>query len=289
VSVTPNVFRAATSPFDLARTLMLHAVGLYDPTARLGAGGFVKVHLDAEGRAARHVVRYDGEAVTIETTSEDGHTPYAWDTVFPIDDGLASFAPDHPLLARLAHLTPGLRLLRVPWLFDVAVAAVLQQRVRFTEAARDFRRIAERWGKRTPFGVALPNARMLAAVPVFELQAMGLDPKRARALIAIAREQSFRDFLYGPTPRDELRKRLERIAGIGPWTTETILGVGTGDPDAVPIGDLHLPSLVVSALTGEPDGDDARMVEVLEPYRGQRYRVIRLLMTTQRRVSPVRR
>ena len=43
------------------------------------------------------------------------------------------------------------------------------------------------------------------------------------------------------------------------------------------IGDYHLPHQVSWALTGEPRGDDARMLELLEPYRGHRGRVIRLL------------
>ena len=43
------------------------------------------------------------------------------------------------------------------------------------------------------------------------------------------------------------------------------------------VGDFHLPNLVAYALAGEPRGDDARMLELLEPYRGQRARVMRLL------------
>ena len=52
-----------------------------------------------------------------------------------------------------------------------------------------------------------------------------------------------------------------------------------GDPDAVSVGDFHLPNLVSWALAGEPRGDDARMLELLEPFRGQRARAIRLLET----------
>lgn len=50
-----------------------------------------------------------------------------------------------------------------------------------------------------------------------------------------------------------------------------------GDLDAVSVGDFHLPNLVAFALAGEPRGTDARMLELLEPWRGQRARVIRLL------------
>jgi 3-methyladenine DNA glycosylase/8-oxoguanine DNA glycosylase len=50
-----------------------------------------------------------------------------------------------------------------------------------------------------------------------------------------------------------------------------------GDPDAVSVGDYHLPHLVCWALAGERRGTDERMLELLEPYRGQRARVALLL------------
>jgi hypothetical protein len=43
------------------------------------------------------------------------------------------------------------------------------------------------------------------------------------------------------------------------------------------VGDFHLPDLVCWALAGEPRGDDVRMLELLEPHRGQRARLVRLL------------
>lgn len=67
------------------------------------------------------------------------------------------------------------------------------------------------------------------------------------------------------------------MPGIGPWTAAEVALRALGDRDAVSVGDFHLPNLVCWVLAGEPRGDDARMLELLEPYRGQRGRVIRLL------------
>jgi 3-methyladenine DNA glycosylase/8-oxoguanine DNA glycosylase len=67
------------------------------------------------------------------------------------------------------------------------------------------------------------------------------------------------------------------VPGIGPWTAAEVAVSALGDPDAVSVGDFHLPSLVTWALAGEPRGDDARMLELLAPYRGHRAMVIRLL------------
>ena len=60
-----------------------------------------------------------------------------------------------------------------------------------------------------------------------------------------------------------------------------------GDPDAVPVGDYHLPAVVTYALTGEEGGDDARMLELLEPYAGHRYRAIQMIKFSG--VTPPRR
>jgi hypothetical protein len=77
---------------------------------------------------------------------------------------------------------------------------------------------------------------------------------------------------------DDAARRLTALPGIGPWTAAEVGMVALGDPDAVSVSDYHLPNQVAWALAGEPGADDARMLELLEPYRGQRGRVIRLIL-----------
>jgi 3-methyladenine DNA glycosylase/8-oxoguanine DNA glycosylase len=75
----------------------------------------------------------------------------------------------------------------------------------------------------------------------------------------------------------EAGRRMASLPGIGPWTVAEVRRVAFGDPDAVSVGDFHVPSTIAWALAGEPRADDSRMLELLEPYRGQRGRVQRLL------------
>ena len=77
--------------------------------------------------------------------------------------------------------------------------------------------------------------------------------------------------------RPKRRRRLRSLPGIGAWTAAEVVRCAFGDPDAVSVGDFHIPNTVAWALAGEPRADDARMLELLEPYRGQRGRVQRLL------------
>lgn len=71
--------------------------------------------------------------------------------------------------------------------------------------------------------------------------------------------------------------RLQAFPGIGPWTAAKVAMVALGDADAVPVGDYNLPHAVGYALEGTARSSDARMLELLEPYRGHRARVVRMI------------
>ena len=77
-----------------------------------------------------------------------------------------------------------------------------------------------------------------------------------------------------PEAREAAYRALRAFPGIGPWTAAEVGIRAFGDPDAVSVGDFHLPSVVTWALAGERRGTDERMLELLEPYRGQRGRVV---------------
>jgi 3-methyladenine DNA glycosylase/8-oxoguanine DNA glycosylase len=73
------------------------------------------------------------------------------------------------------------------------------------------------------------------------------------------------------------RAHLEKLPGIGPWTSGVVMGGPLGDPDAVVLADDHLANWAAYNLEGEERGDDDRMLEVLAPYTGQRGLVARLV------------
>jgi 3-methyladenine DNA glycosylase/8-oxoguanine DNA glycosylase len=64
---------------------------------------------------------------------------------------------------------------------------------------------------------------------------------------------------------------------VGEWTVAETLVVSHGDVDAVSVGDYHLKNIVAWHLAGEERGSDERMLELLEPFRPHRARVVRLL------------
>jgi 3-methyladenine DNA glycosylase/8-oxoguanine DNA glycosylase len=114
------------------------------------------------------------------------------------------------------------------------------------------------------------------SLPSFVFHRCGLDGRRGDTLRFACSRASRLDALTS-APLEEAGAALARMPGIGPWTVAEVSRLSLGDPDAVSVGDFHLPNLVAWLLAGEPRGSDERMLELLEPYAGYRGRVQRLL------------
>ena len=121
-----------------------------------------------------------------------------------------------------------------------------------------------------------PSPQRLAAAPYWAVHRIGIERRRF-AVIQMAASRAAR--LESTTTREpaEARRLLTTLPGIGPWSAAEVSAVAYGDRDAVSLGDYHLPHQVAWALAGEVRGTEARMLELLEPYRGHRARVVRLL------------
>jgi 3-methyladenine DNA glycosylase/8-oxoguanine DNA glycosylase len=186
-----------------------------------------------------------------------------------------------PRIATLARRRPGVRILRTGSVLDALVAAILEQKVTGTEAHRAWHGLVRLHGEPAPgppeLGLRiLPSARTLAALPYWSYHTLGVERRRADLIRAIARHASSIEAIVD-LPVADAYARLRAIPGIGPWTAAEVGVRALGDVDAVSVGDFHLPHLVAFALAGEPRATDARMLELLEPFRGRRALVVRLL------------
>jgi 3-methyladenine DNA glycosylase/8-oxoguanine DNA glycosylase len=188
----------------------------------------------------------------------------------------------HPLVRELARRFAGFRMTRTGQLMPVLYPAALGQKITATELIQGYLGLLRTLGEPAPGPeeaagmLVVPDPERVAALPYFELHRFGVERRRADLVRRLAGRAPSIERLLERSPR-EASAGLQTIPGVGPWTAAEAVRLAFGDPDTVSVGDAHIPDMVTWALAGEPRADDARMLEVLEPYRGQRGRVVALL------------
>jgi 3-methyladenine DNA glycosylase/8-oxoguanine DNA glycosylase len=158
-------------------------------------------------------------------------------------------------------------------------AVVLAQKVIGQEAHRSYQALVKALGEAAPGPPGLtvaPSAAVLARTPYWTFHKFGVERRRAEVIIRAAHSASRLEETV-MMDLSSARRRLEAFPGVGPWTAAKVAQVALGDPDAVQVGDYHLPHSVGYALEGTVRSTDERMLKLLEPYSGHRARVIRLI------------
>ena len=195
-------------------------------------------------------------------------------------DDRAGFTARHPVVGELALRYEGLRIGRSGRVFEALVPAVLEQKVVGREAHRAWRYLLGKFGAAAP-GPApdgmrvFPSPRTWARIPSWDWHRAGVEGVRARTIITAAAVAARLEQALEEDPA-EADRRLRSLPGIGVWTSAEIRQRAMGDPDAVSVGDYHLPNAVGWTLARRTTDDDG-MLELLAPYAGHRYRVTRLI------------
>lgn len=268
-----------SAPIDLGLTLGSLRHGGSDPTIRFEPGRVWRATRTPLGPAT--IALSDG-GVTIRVTAWGAGAEWAVEhapELVGLHDEPARLIAVHPLVRDLARRMPGLRLGRSRAVVESLIPAICEQKVTGAEASRAFRRLVWAYGEPAPGPARLmvpPAPERLARLPYHAFHPLGLERRRAETIRRVAAQAGELERTVD-LPLTHATRRISAIPGVGPWTTAEVALRALGDEDAVSVGDFHLPNLVAWALAGEPRGDDARMLELLEPYRGQRARVIRLL------------
>jgi len=268
-------------PLDLWLTLgPLARGGTGDPSVQLDGAEIWRATRTPAGIATQRL-RPRGGAIEVEAWGPGAewlleHAP----VLLGDGDDDRDFAPTQPILRDLHRQHAGLRMLRTESVMETLVPTVLEQKVAGVEARHAYRHLIRTLGEPAPGPtplMVLPSPQVLSRTPYWTFHEFGVERRRAEVIIMAGRRANRLEALVD-LPRDEAYRRLLSLPGIGPWSAAEIGAVAFGDPDAVSVGDYHLPHLVSWALLGQPRGSDQLMLELLERYRGHRARVIRLLM-----------
>jgi 3-methyladenine DNA glycosylase/8-oxoguanine DNA glycosylase len=271
---------APFGPVDLPATVGGLRTGRHDPTTTLDTQQLWRATRTADGPATLHL-RTDGDGFVAEAwgPGADRLLDTAPDLVGASDDD-SGFVAHHAAVAAGRRRRPGLRVGRGGGVLHALVPAVLAQRVTGGEAIRSWIGLCRALGEAAPGPRPLllpPDPTRLANEPYWWFHRFGVERSRAETIRRVARLSRHLE-ATAELSLSDARRRLLAVSGIGAWTAAVVADVALGDPDAVPIGDYHLPHVVAHALAGEARATDERMLELLAPYGDQRGRAVRYLL-----------
>ncbi|WP_122982500.1 DNA-3-methyladenine glycosylase family protein [Actinoplanes teichomyceticus] len=280
--MTSEVRRRLTPPerYRLGASVRPLLVPGHDPCGRFRDDEFWLAVRTPEGAAALCLARSGGELLATGFGPGAAWVADRADAIAGLRDDLTGFpalARRHPVVARLARTFTGVRMPATGRVFPRLLRAILEQKVTGNEAHRSYRAICRRFGEPAPGPAGLvlpPDPAAVAACAYWEFHPLGVEQRRAQALLRAA---LVADRLERCADAAEATRRMTALPGIGPWTAAEVVRTAFGDPDAVSVGDFHIPNTVAYALAGEPRGTDERMLALLEPFRGHRGRVCDLL------------
>lgn len=279
-----------TAALHLPTVAGLHFRGRADPTGRVSSRSLLRVTRTPDGPATI-LAELQGTRVEAEAWGAGAERVLDGLPAFLglLDDPTGFDPALHPVVARLARDRPNLRIGWTGSIFEAILPAILEQKVTGGEAVSAFRGLVARHGEPAPGPVAASNRlrlqpapEVLMTLPYYAFHPIGVEQRRAEVVRRVAREATRLERLVAlPGSRVEVGRAagaaLQAIPGIGIWTAAEVTHRALGDPDAVSVNDFHLKNLVSYALASEPRGTDERMLELLEPWRGHRARVVRLL------------
>lgn len=273
-------FTVDTTGVDLRSALTPLAVLPNDPTVHLGNGTFARATLTPDGPGS--VVATwapGGERATVETFGPGA----AWlqerlPGLLGCLDDVTGFHPSAAPLRDLWRRHRRDRIGRTGTIWHDLAWFIVQQRVRRQDAAVQWRRLVAALGLPAPGPVDLllpPEPAAVARLAYHDLHRFGIERQRADHLLHVARAVRQLERLVDHDVEHAL-PALQSVRGIGPWTASCVATHTWGSADTVIRGDAGIPSLAAWLLAGQRRATDAQMLELLEPYRGHRYRVIRL-------------
>lgn len=265
---------------QIAETLSHYRFGSSDPTTRLQAGEFWRATHTPHGAGTLHIDFRGGE-VRAEAWGPGGDwlVARAGAMTGDIDPGF-EFVAAHPAIMSAQRDHGALRFGASFTLYHELLPTILGQRITAGEAIDQWRSLVQRLGAPAPGPADLrlpPAPEDLARRPAWWFHPLGIEAKRADPLRQLARHAS-KLFSWAELPTYAAAEKLALIRGIGPWTIGSALSSALADADSVAVGDFHLKNIVGHALTGRARSTDDEMLQLLEPYRGQRGRVVRLLL-----------
>jgi DNA-3-methyladenine glycosylase II len=195
---------------------------------------------------------------------------------FHLDAPLGEFyrrAEKHPFFRPIIKNLHGLKPLRPPSLYEMAIIAITEQQLAYPVAVKMRSRLVEALGRKMTFEEkeyrAFPTAQAVAECKVGDLRALSFSTRKAEYLIALSEKVASKSFdLEGlrHRPNEEVVAALTSFRGFGRWSAEYFLSRGLGRSEVFAADDLGIQTLVGKYLGPghRVTADDCR--KILKPW-----------------------
>jgi len=252
------------SPYNLARCALVFSqfpsdgTDVWIPPREVLPAQHLRLHL-VEDEAILAIVEQDKDSrLTVRThpprpkylsTLKDRVT---WQ--FHLDAPLKEFyrrAEKHPLFRPIIKNLHGVKPLRTPTLYEMAVIAITEQQLAYPVAVKMRSKLIEALGKKMIFEdreyKAFPTPPAVAACQVRDLRAMSFSTRKAEYLIGLSRKVALEGLnleVLRERPNEEVVAVLTSLRGFGRWSAEYFLSRGLGRSEIFAVDDLGIQTLV---------------------------------------------
>lgn len=183
-------------------------------------------------------------------------------------------AKSHPVLGPVTASLEGLKPLRPPALFEMAIIAITEQQLSLAAAFHIRSRLVKRFGTEIAGLQAFPLPERLAAATPEELFECGLSRRKADYVKALAQRIADGALnLEALKSQDDaaVREALLKNKGFGEWSVQYILARGFGRPDCLPAVDAGLRSVAGHYFAKGRKLTAAELDEALAPLKPYRH------------------
>ncbi len=182
-------------------------------------------------------------------------------------------AARQPSLAKLIFSLEGLKPLRPPTLFEMAITVITEQQLSLAAAFHIRTRLIARFGARVDNLRRFPTAERLASASLQQLMKCGLSRRKADYVKRLAERvaggslnfQSFKK-------QSDLRiyEQLLAIRGFGKWSAQYMLARGFGRADVLPSDDVGLQRAISHYVANGKSLNATQLERALAPFKPYR-------------------
>ncbi|MCC0566935.1 DNA-3-methyladenine glycosylase family protein [Brevibacillus borstelensis] len=207
---------------------------------------------------AGQTIRVDFPLGTPSEQVREKVAAYVWEW-FDLEQNLSGFyemARQDKVLHQLVQNYYGLRIIRIPDLFEALTWAIIGQQINLPFAYTLKKRFVEQFGEKLVYEGTVfwlyPAFDKIAAIDINELRSLQFTTRKAEYIIEVAKAmatgQVTKESLRHMNDRQHVQKTLLGIRGVGLWTADYVMMKCFADPAAFPVADVGLQNALKSRL-----------------------------------------